>query len=149
MSQRKKTILSAQLWSNSKYSAFPVTKEEWREKKILHSAQNLILCCCPVAKSCLILCDPVDCSTPGFLVLHYLLELAQTHVHWVGDAIQPSHPLSSSSPPALNHSQHQGLFQWVTSSHQVAKVPVLSSCVTKYSKTCWLNSHFIYHDFMG
>jgi len=79
-------------------------------------------CCCSVTKSCLALCDPMDCSMPGFGVLHYLLELAQTHVHWVGDAIQPSHPLSSPSPPAFNLSQHQGLFKWVSSLHQVAKV---------------------------
>ena len=58
--------------------------------------------CCSVTQSCLILCDLMDCSTPGFLVLHHLLELAQTHVHWVGDAIQPSHPLLSPSPPAFN-----------------------------------------------
>ena len=64
----------------------------------------------------------MDCSTPGLHVLHHLLEFAWTHVHWVGDAIQPSHPLSSPSPPALNLPQHQGLFQWVSSSHQVAKV---------------------------
>ena len=64
----------------------------------------------------------MDCSTPGFPVNHQLLELAQTHVHRVGDAIQSSHPLSSPSPPALNLSQHLGLFQWVSSSHQVAKV---------------------------
>ena len=63
-----------------------------------------------------------DCSTPGFPVHHQLLELAQTHVHRGGDAIQPSHPLSSPSPPAFNLSQHQGLFQWVSSLHQVAKV---------------------------
>ena len=68
------------------------------------------------------LCDPMDCSTPGFPVHHQLLELTQTHVHPVGDAIQPSHPLSSPSPPAFNLSQHQGLFQWVSSSHQSAKV---------------------------
>ena len=71
---------------------------------------------------CLTLCDPMYCSTPAFPVLHHLRELVQTHVHWVGDAIQPSHPLSSPSPPAFNHSQHQGLFQWVSSLHQVAKV---------------------------
>ena len=64
----------------------------------------------------------MDCSTPGFPVLHCLPELAQIHVHWVGDAIQLSHPLLPPSPPALNVSQHQGLFQWVSSSHQVAKV---------------------------
>ena len=66
---------------------------------------------CSVAQSCLILCDAVDCSTAGLPVHHQLLELAQTHVHRVSDAIQPSHPLSSPSPPALNLSQHQGLFQ--------------------------------------
>ena len=62
----------------------------------------------------------MDCSTPDFPVHHQLPEFTQTHVHWVGDAIQPSHPLSSPSP-AFNLSQHQGLFQWVRSSHQVAK----------------------------
>ena len=75
-----------------------------------------------ITQSCLTLCDPVDCSTPGFPVHHQLPELTQTHVHWVGDAIQPSHPLSSPSPPAFNLPQNQGLFQWVSSSHQVAKV---------------------------
>ena len=68
------------------------------------------------------LCDPMDCSTPGLPVHHQLSELAQTHVHWFGDAIQPSHSLSSPSPPAFNLSQHQGLFQWVSSLHQLAKV---------------------------
>ena len=68
------------------------------------------------------LCDPMDCSTPGFPVHHQLPELAQTHVHQVSDAIQPSYPMSSLSPPAFNLSQHQGLFQWVGSSHQVVKV---------------------------
>ena len=71
-------------------------------------------CCCSVAKSCLTLCNPMDCSTSGSSVLHYLPEFTQTHVHWVGDAIQPSHPLSPPSPPAFNLSQHQGLFQWVS-----------------------------------
>ena len=64
----------------------------------------------------------MDCSTPGFPVHHQLLEFTQTHVQWDGDAIQPSHPLLSPSPPAFNLSQHQGLFQWVSSSHQVAEV---------------------------
>ena len=68
------------------------------------------------------LCDPVDCSTPGFPDLHHLLEFAQTHVHWFGDTIQPSYPLSPPSPLSLNLSQHQGLFQWVDPSHQVAEV---------------------------
>ena len=75
-----------------------------------------------VAQSCPTLCDPMDCSTPGLLVHHQLPELIQTHVHWVGDAIQPSHPLSSLSPYSFNLSQHQGFFKWVTSLHQVAKV---------------------------
>ena len=75
-----------------------------------------------VAQSCLTLCDPMNCSTPGLPVHHQLLESTQTHVHWVGDAIQPFHPLSSPSPPALNLSQHQGFFKWVSSLHQVAKV---------------------------
>ena len=68
------------------------------------------------------LCDPMDCSTPGLPVHHQLLELAQTHAHQVGDAIQPSHPLLSPSLPTFNLSQNQGLFQWVSSSHQVARV---------------------------
>ena len=68
------------------------------------------------------LCDPMDCHTPGFPVHHQLPEFTQTHGHRVGDVIQPSHPLSSPSPPAFNLSQHPGLFQWVSSSHQVAKV---------------------------
>ena len=67
-------------------------------------------------------CCCLDCSTPGFHVLYHLPELFQSHVHCVGDAIQPSHPLSPPSPPAFNLSQHQGLFQSVGSSHQVAKV---------------------------
>ena len=75
-----------------------------------------------VTQSCPTLCDPTECSTPGLPVHHQLLEFTQTHVHWVGGAIQLSHPLSSPSPPSFNLSQHQGLFQWVSSSHQVAKV---------------------------
>ena len=87
------------------------------------------MCCCSVAKSCPTLCDPVDCSTPGFPVIHYLPEFAETRVHWIGDAIQPSHPLLPSSS-ALSLSQHQGLFHLIGSSHQVGKVvelPVLAS----------------------
>ena len=75
-----------------------------------------------VAQTCPTLCNPMNHSTPGLPVHHQLPESTQTHVHWVGDAIQPSHPLWSPSPPALNLSQHQGLFKWVSSSHQVAKV---------------------------
>ena len=74
-----------------------------------------------VAQLCPTLCDPMNRSMPGLPVHHQLPEFTQTHVHQVGDAIQPSHPLSSPSPPAPNLSQHQGLFQWVNSSHEVAK----------------------------
>ena len=75
-----------------------------------------------VVQSCPILCDPVNSSTPGLPVHHHLLDFTQAHVHRVGDAIQPSHPLSPPSPPAPNPSQHQSLFQCVNSSHEVAKV---------------------------
>ena len=75
-----------------------------------------------VAQSCQALCDPMNCSTPGLPVHHQLLEFTQTHVHQVGDATQPSHPLLSPSPLALNLFQDQGIFQRISSSHQVAKV---------------------------
>ena len=79
-------------------------------------------CCCSVTQSCLTLLDPVDSSMPGLPVPHYLLEFPQVHVHCISDAIQPSHPLTHSSPFAFNLSQHQSFFQWVSSSPQVAKV---------------------------
>ena len=78
--------------------------------------------CCSIVRLCLIFETSMDCSTPGFPVLHHFLEFAQTHVHWISDAIQPSHPLSCPYPPAFNLSQHQGLFRWVSSLHPVAKV---------------------------
>ena len=78
--------------------------------------------CRSVTKLCSTLCGPMDCSTPGFPVYHHFPELAQTHVHRVSDAVQPSLPLSPASPPALSLPQHQGLFQWVGSSHKEAKV---------------------------
>ena len=77
-----------------------------KKKKKTPNLQN----CCSAVQSYLTLRDSMDCSTPGFPILHHLLELAQTHVYWVCDVIQPSHPLSSLSPPAFNLSQHQGLF---------------------------------------
>ena len=113
------------------------TQECWAEKRLPlkmqvfkshalgHSTLPLCCCCCSVAKLCLTLCNPMDGSTPGSSVLHCLPQFAQIHVYWVGDAIQPSHPLLAPSLFALNLSQHQGLFQWVASSHQVAKVLVL------------------------
>ena len=87
-----------------------------------------------VAQSCLTLCDPMDCSMPGLPVHHHLPEFTQTHVHWVSDTIQPSHPVSSLSPPIFNLSHHQGLFKWVSYSHQVAKVFSLNiSLSSEYS----------------
>ena len=82
----------------------------------LHCAFNTFVC--SVTQLCPTLCNPMDCSMSGFLVLLYLPEFAQTHVHWVDDAIQPFHSLLPPSPPALNLSQHQGLFQWVASGGQ-------------------------------
>ena len=91
--------------------------ESWLNKyKILLDSFSLVTLLCQT------LCNPMDCSMPGFPVHQQLWELAQTLVHWVGDAIQPSHPLSSPSPPSFNLSQHQGLFKWVSSLHQVTKV---------------------------
>ena len=82
---------------------------------------GLTICYCSVTQSSLTLCDPMDCSMPGFPILHHLPELAKTYAHWVGNIIRPSHPLSP-SPPAFNLSHRQGFFQWVGSSYQVAKV---------------------------
>ena len=90
------------------------TRHKWRFQGILSSISS-------VTQLCQTLCDPMDCSTPGFPVHHQLPEFTQTHVYSVSDAIQPPHPLSSPSPPTLNLSQHQGLLKWVSSLHQVPK----------------------------
>ena len=84
-----------------------------------------------VTQLCPALYSPMDCSTPGLPVHHQLPEFTQTHVHRVSDPIQPSHPLSSPSPPTLNLSQHQSLFHWVSSSHEVAKVRQIYLIYTK------------------
>ena len=86
------------------------------------STEFCILQFSSVTQLCPTLCEPMNRSTPGLPVHPQLLEFTQTHVHWVGDAIQPSHPLSTPSPPALNPSQHHSLFQWVNSLREVAKV---------------------------
>ena len=101
-----------------------IVKEKWAGMPVatLQCLDHGYLQSSSVAQSCLTLCDPINLSTPGLPVHHQLLEFTQTHIHRVSDAIQPSHPLSSSSPPAPNPSQHQSLFQWVNSSHEVAKV---------------------------
>ena len=95
----------------------PVFLPPWTEKPgKLQSVQFS-----SVAQLWLTLCDPLDCSMPSLPVYHQLRQFTQTHVHWVDDAIQPSHPLSSSSPPTFNLSKHQGLFKWVSVSYLVAK----------------------------
>ena len=87
-----------------------------------------------VIQSCPTLCDPTDCSTPGLPVHHQLPEITQPHIRRVSDAIQPSHPLSSPSPPTFNLSQHQGLFYWVGSLHQVAKLATFSFSISPSNK---------------
>ena len=93
----------------------------WQRCFSFHVTTHCCCCSCLVAKLCPILCDPMNCSMPVFPVLHNL--------HWVDDTIQPSHLLSPPSPPALNLSQHQGLFQWVSSSHQVASISELQASI--------------------
>ena len=100
-------------YSQSKYGCSSHCLGEWFQDT--QSVSSVI-------QSCLTLCDPMDCSMPGLPVHHQLLEFTQTHVPWVRDAIQPSHPLLTPFPPAFSLSQHQGLFQWGSSSHQAAKV---------------------------
>ena len=96
----------------------------------VRKSQGVINLCCSVIQSCLTLCDHMDCSTPGLPVPHHLLEFAQVHVHFIDNAVQPSHPLMPSSPSALNHSQHQVLFQWVVCSHQMTRILELHRSLT-------------------
>ena len=136
------TRLSNQHFHNDMYQLLWCHKENFNYCKTLLSSPHLSFTAPPpdshlpfyclhqfgsvqfssATQSCLTFCSPMDCSTPGFPVHHQLLELAQTHVHRVSDAIQPSHSLLSPSLPTPNPCQHQGLFQWVSFSHQVAKV---------------------------
>ena len=112
--------------------------------KLYYTDCSPSICCCSVAKFCLTLFDPMNCSTPGFPVLHYLLEFAQTHVHWFGGAIQPSHPhpLSLPSPLALNLSQYQSLLQWVGYSHHGRSIGASASACpsNEYSELNPMNS---------
>ena len=108
------------LLHNSWISFLPqLDNEQFERLDLVHVLSSI--CYCLAAKSCLTPFDPMNCSMPGFPVLQYLLEFAQIHVHWAGDAIQPSHFLPLSSPFVFKVSQHQGLFQWVGSLHQLAK----------------------------
>ena len=121
-----------QMVHSSNTLSFMVTS--WAPLSVVFVVQLLF------AKLCLTLCIPMDCSTLGFPVLHQLLEFAQTHVHCVNDAIQTSHSLSSPSPPAFYLSRIQGLFQWVSFSHQVAKILELSFSISPSSEYSWLIS---------
>ena len=104
------------------------TVDSWKFSKLGHRRLNSPLYCCPVTKWCPTLFDPMNYSMPGFPILHHLPEFPQIHVHWVSDAIWPSHLLPPASPFAFNLFQHQGLFQSVGSSHQVPKV--LELCIS-------------------
>ena len=116
------TVFCVVIWFLSQDNSPPMKLMPWRVFR--NSVQFS-----SVAQSCLTLCDPMDCSTPGFPVHHQLLEFIQTHVHWVGDAIQPSHPLSSCSPPAFNLSQHRSfqMNQFFSSGGQSIGVSVSAS----------------------
>ena len=94
-----------------------------------------------VTQSCLTPCNPMDCSTPGLPVHYQLPEFTQTHVHWIGDAIQPSHLLSPTSAPAFNLSQHQGLFKWVSSLHQVLEFQLQHESFQWIARTDFLNEY--------
>ena len=108
--------------SNWKKLKYPPSTAEWAEKWYVNIMEHSVQFSSVQSLSRVRLCNLMNCSTPGLPVHHQLLEFTQTHVHRVSDAIQPSHPLSSPSPPAPTPSQHQSLFQWVNSSHEVAKV---------------------------
>ena len=107
---------------------------DWSDLAAAAYLKLLLSPCCSVTKSYLILCDPMDCSMPYFPLFYHLLEFAQSHVHWVSDAIQLSHLLSAPSPPALNVSQHQCLLQWIGSSHQVGQSIVASASASVLPK---------------
>ena len=136
---RNKPIYHGQLIFNKGYKIIQWGKEEALQLMMLGQLGSVQFS--SVAQSCPTLCDPMDCNTPGFPVHLQLQELTQTHVHRVGVAIQPSHPLSSPPPPAPNPSQHQGLLQWVNSSHQVAKVLKLQ--LQHHSFQCIFRADFL------
>ena len=115
---KPQSISSPTFKMNWKWRAMPTGDNFVTKKKNLSKLFEIR----SVAQSCLTLCNPMNRSTPGLPVHHPPPEFTQTHVHWVGDTIQTSHPLSTPSPPDLNLSQHQDLFKWVSSLHEVAKV---------------------------
>ena len=112
------SLLGVKEWSRKYLWLWKTCRSLSMKREVIILSQSVT----SVAQSCPTLCIPMDCSMSGFPVHHQLLEPTQTHVHRVRDAIQPSHPLLSPSPTTFNLSQHRGLFQWVSSSHEVAKV---------------------------
>ena len=109
-------------WPQDMNSNFPKEDTEMTNKDIKTLSRSLTIQFSSVTQSCPTLCNSMNLSMPVLPVHHQIPEFTQTHIHWVSDAIQPSHPLSSPSPPAPNPSQNQSLFQWVNSLHEVAKV---------------------------
>ena len=124
LSQRARTTISYPFLHHDPWTLHTITWNNHRSPNLFDWCPETYISAqfSSVTQSYPILCNPMDCSTPGLPVHHQLPEFTQTHIHWVGNAIQPSHPLSSSSPPAFNLSQHQDLFKWVSFLHQVAKV---------------------------
>ena len=122
LSDRKSTACYSfgRIWILRKFSSKPASTLFSLWHMFLLRSKNC--CCCSVANLCPTLCNPMDCSMTGFPVPHHLQEFAQVHVHCIGDAVQPYHPLTSSSPSAFNLSQHQRLFQWVGCLHQMTKI---------------------------
>ena len=112
--------------SSSSSNRFLQELKWYQHAKGLVQSKNSVIastyCCCSVTWSCLILCNPMDCSTAGLPVPHYLPKFVQVHVHCIGDAIQPFHPLMLSSPSALNLPHHQDLYQWTGCLHQMTKL---------------------------
>ena len=120
--KKKKQFLWVKLCTTPYKNYILVLNPQYLRKWFYLKIGSLQVWISSITQSCLALCNPVDCSTPGLPVHHQLSEFTQTHAHLVGDAIQSSHPLSSPSPHTFNLSQHESLFKRVSSSHQVAKV---------------------------
>ena len=110
------------VWETNRHEQTEQTAEQQLNKHLYEGTKSQSVQFSSIIQSSPTVCDATDCSMPGLPVHDKLLEFTKTHVHWIGDAIKSSHPLSSPSPLTFNYSQHQGLFKWVSSSHQVAKV---------------------------